>query len=150
MSDDPAPSAESQQASGPDLSALRQSADEMEKHLESLQNTASTARAQLWIMVGLLVAILVVFGFSTYRRVKENFSGEKAANAAQQLVPKLTPIVQRQAETLVAKVGPVYVKLVEERLAEGGGVLAEDASKVLESLPQQCFDDLQKVVNGSF
>ncbi len=150
MTDDPTPASEAEQTSGPDLSALRQSADEMEKHLESLQTTASTARAQLWGMVGLLIVILLIFGFSTSSRIKENFSGEKAAAAATKIAPELMPLVQRQTETLLTKVGPVYVQVVEDRLSEGGGELAEDTSKAFEGLPQQCFDDLQKVVDDSF
>lgn len=102
------------------------------------------------------VALLAVGGLfynfytSTRAGVEANFSPEKTRAAAQEALPKVTPLLAQAAQTVYADAAPVYSRLAAERYQRVRDEIGTAALIRLKNLPDQAGKQLGVRLGNSF
>jgi len=132
-----------------DLAVLTQAVAAAQKKLEELHDLQKAARVQLLLVVCVIVAIMLVFGFKTYNTVKANFAAERMQKVAEDRLP---PLMQQGSRMLIAAVqdaAPTYQAVAAERFNAMLPKLRTEAEKQFDELPAKIHDDLMKQLDAS-
>jgi len=125
-----------QPQSAGDPSSPEQSVERAQAKLVELKQLQSTARKQLLGIVAVIVLMFLVFMYTTYHQLRENFNPEDVQKAMSARAVELAPQAGVRLRAAATSAAPVYRDLAMKRFQTVSPDVARQAVKRLETIPE--------------
>lgn len=129
--------------------SLERSVAQAQQKLAQLRELQRAARTQVVLLVLVIVAIMLVFGFQTYSRVRANFAFERMQAAFAERLPRVGQQMQSRAINALREAAPTYQELAAARLKEIAPQLREKAETRFSALPEALHAQISEQLHAS-
>ena len=129
--------------------APNNAAEKIAGHMAMLRRCAKVSRLQLWIIIVVLLAEIIIFGVLTYSKVRKDFSMEKVIAEADRRGSLMLPMVLKEAEHLWDSTSPVYRDLMMDRFDTITPEIMDEFVVRARRFPENIRGDIQQMLEKS-